>query len=328
MEMTYKHWEVTLDNQNILWAGLNREDKPVNSINHIVLEELEDILTSLTKTCAGLVIFSKKKTGFIAGADIQSLTSVEDVNVILDFIYKGQAIFNQLEQLTVPTVAVINGFCLGGGMELALACDYRVAIDNDKTILGLPEIKLGIHPGWGGTVRLPKLVSPPQALQMMLTGTALNGKKAKKIGLIDEYVPQRLVKKVLMQIMAGTYYSKRKPVAKLWNTSLVRRLIGAMALRNVIKKGVKKKHYPAFFQLIEHFENTDIYSSKAMDKEATSFGKLLKGDNPKNLIRLFFITGKIKIYWKTNQSFIFSCSRDRRGYYGSRHCLLVRFKRL
>lgn len=122
MEKTYKHWDIKSDNQNILWAGLNRDNKPVNSINHEVLDELEKILSTLEKKCSGLVIYSQKKTGFIAGADIQSLTDVQDINVILQFIYKGQAVFNKLEELKIPTIALINGFCLGGryGVSLSL----------------------------------------------------------------------------------------------------------------------------------------------------------------------------------------------------------------
>ncbi len=165
-----------------------------------MLNELSDILEGADRNpeAKALVIYSLKDNGFIAGADIQQFGALTDIEKASQFIRHGQHVFNKLEELTLPTIAMIEGFCMGGGLELALACRYRVAVsDDDKTRLALPEVRLGIHPGWGGTVRLPKLIGAPQALGLILTGRSVRAKKAAKIGLVDAAVPKRHLKRAV-----------------------------------------------------------------------------------------------------------------------------------
>ena len=181
----YKHWDMQQDAASILWLGLNRSDATINTINDDVLNELNSLLQEIAQinTAKGLIIFSQKQQGFIAGADIHAFGKFDNPTQIRDFLRKGQTVFARLEHLTIPTVAMIDGFCMGGGLELALACNYRIATDEQDTRLGLPEILLGIHPGWGGTVRLPRLIGGLQAFsQLILTGAAISSSKAKKIG--------------------------------------------------------------------------------------------------------------------------------------------------
>ena len=166
----YKHWQMQIDASYIIWLGINRKNAAVNTINDEVLDELNGLLheISQTKDAKGLIIYSLKSKGFIAGADVNAFAHFDHPSQAVDFLRKGQAVFSHLESLTIPTVAMIDGFCMGGGLELALACNYRIATDDKSTRIGLPEVMLGIHPGWGGTVRLPKLIGGFHALSQVI----------------------------------------------------------------------------------------------------------------------------------------------------------------
>ena len=161
-----KYWTLCKDNDQIIWLGLNRQDLTVNALNNLALDELNNLLHDIArdKEALGVIIYSLKKIGFIAGADINEFAHFSTHDVVLDFLKKGHAVFAKLEKLSIPTVALIHGFCLGGGLELALACRYRIAATDENSIFGFPEILLGIHPGWGGTVRLTRLIGGINAL--------------------------------------------------------------------------------------------------------------------------------------------------------------------
>src|SRR3990167_6573710 len=168
MMQTYKHWRLETDSDQILWIYFDKQDSSVNVIDMEVMVEFAYILDVLIHdtTHKGAVIASGKKSGFIAGADITQFTKFKDIDDSTQALIKGQDLLNKLESLKLPVVAMIEGFCLGGGLELALACHYRVAEESSKTRLGLPEVKLGIHPGWGGTVRLPRLIGALAGLNL------------------------------------------------------------------------------------------------------------------------------------------------------------------
>ena len=156
-----------------------------------------------------LIVGSSKATGFIAGADIETFKTVQDNNEGIALIKQGQSVFNRLAALPCPTVAMIDGICLGGGLELALACSYRVAEQTPKTRLGLPEVKLGIQPGWGGTLRLPRLINPLHALDMMLSGRLVKSKLAYRWGLVDAIVPARQLKQAASQYALADKITKK-----------------------------------------------------------------------------------------------------------------------
>ena len=203
----YKHWAMHTDAECIIWLGLNRKETTVNAINDVVLDELNGLLQEISQIsrAKGLVIYSLKRKGFIAGADVNEIAGFTNSAQAVDFLRKGQAVFSRLEQLSIPTVAMIDGFCMGGGLELALACDYRVATDHQDTRLGLPEVLLGFHPGWGGTVRLPRLIGGFHALsELIITGAVISAAKAKYLGVLDDVVPLRQLKR------AAIFYIKNK----------------------------------------------------------------------------------------------------------------------
>jgi 3-hydroxyacyl-CoA dehydrogenase/enoyl-CoA hydratase/3-hydroxybutyryl-CoA epimerase len=209
-------------------------------------------------------------------------------------IRSGQTVFDRLENMQFPTVSLIHGFCLGGGLELALACRYRVAEDHRRTKLGLPEVKLGIHPGFGGTVRLPRLIGAPKAMELMLTGRTIDVRKAKKIGLIDYAVPSRHLKK-MARLCIEKHLPERKPSLKLQltNNMLVRPLIKKTLIRNV-KRRVQKVHYPAPYAMIELWDTYAGNPQRMLAEEARSVSELITGTTAKNLVRVFLLMEKLK----------------------------------
>ncbi len=297
-----KNWEKQTQAQQIVWLGFNRQHASVNTINHEVLDELNQILQDIEQ-CSdlkGLVIYSLKAKGFIAGADVNVFAQEDHPEKITEFLRKGQAVLARLAALRIPTIAMIDGFCLGGGLELALACDYRIASDSKSTRLGLPEVLLGIHPGWGGTVRLPQLIGGFQALSsVMLSGKPLSAKQAKKLGFVDAVVPVRQLKRAVM------YYLEHKPklhqptiLQSLGNMRWMRRWLCTLLRREVSKK-VNPVHYPAPFAMIDLWEKDSGTDDRAYLKEANSIESLVAtGETAHNLTRLFFLRERLKSFAK------------------------------
>lgn len=298
----YKHWDMQQDSDSILWLGLNREDTTVNSINEEVLDELNSLLheVSQNKNAIGLVVYSSKEKGFIAGADVNAFSKFETSTQAVDFLRKGQTVFARLQGLTIPSVAMIDGFCMGGGYELALACTYRIASDEKDTRIGLPEVMLGIHPGWGGSVRLPQLIGGFNALsQVILTGSAVSAAKAKSLGMVDDVMPVRQLKR------AAIYFIKNKPtkhkpslIQGLTNNAWVRKPLAALMRRNVVKR-VRKEHYPAPYAIIDLWEHEGGIGDRAYLKEIDSVEHLVStGITSKNLIRAFTLRERLKGFAK------------------------------
>ncbi len=163
--------------------------RAANSLSREVMEELDARLTEVERQSPRGLVIQSAKAGFIAGADVREFAQVRSPEEALPFVRAAHAILDRLERLPCPTVAAINGYCLGGGLELALACRYRVCVDDPKTVLGFPEVMLGIHPGFGGTVRAVRLIGVTAAMDLMLTGRNLRPDKALALGLVDRLAP-------------------------------------------------------------------------------------------------------------------------------------------
>ncbi|MCX7114975.1 MAG: 3-hydroxyacyl-CoA dehydrogenase NAD-binding domain-containing protein [Gammaproteobacteria bacterium] len=302
----YKHWKVEIDHKKIAWLGLDRANSAVNTINHQILDELNSLLQDIEERAdlIGVVIHSLKKKGFIAGADVHLFSKFETSEPVLEFLRKGQVVFARLESLTIPTIALIDGFCLGGGLELALACRYRIATDSIDTKLGLPEILLGFHPGWGGTVRLPRLIGGLNALgQMILLGKSVSGSRAKQLGIVDDVVPYRQLKRAAYAYMQ----QPPKPHAPSWmeamtNRAGMRTLLAAF-MRYKTSKFVNKNHYPAPFATIDLWEREGAVGERSYLQEIDSVEHLMtQNDTAKNLIRAFLLRDRMKGFAK-NSSF-------------------------
>ena len=188
--LRFSHWQTELRADGIVVLAFDRHGASVNAFSQDVLIELADILERLTiDPPKGVVLRSAKASGFIAGADLKEFQEFDRKGTVNDAIRRGQAVFQKLAELPCPTVAAIHGFCMGGGTEISLACDYRVASSDPSTRIGLPEVKLGIFPGWGGSARLPRLVGAPKAMDMMLTGRTYNAEEGERVGLAQYLVP-------------------------------------------------------------------------------------------------------------------------------------------
>ncbi len=182
-----QHWKTNTDDTGVVWLCLDTAESKVNVLSSEILHEFNDVLDPLTRQApAGLVLWSGKDQSFVMGADIKEFVKIDSVERAREVVRLGQQLMDKLADLRCPTVAVINGFCLGGGLELALACDYRIVFSGTKKILGLPEVNLGLHPGFGGTVRAIQLCGVRAGMQLMLTGAPIAPDKAKAIGLVDK----------------------------------------------------------------------------------------------------------------------------------------------
>lgn len=298
----YQHWR-TKSEGSIIWLYFDKNGSSVNTIDRQVMEELNEIINTLQSDTQhkGLILASAKKSGFVAGADITQFNHFKNVEDAIELLRQGQKILDKLENLKLPTVAMINGFCLGGGLELALACRYRVGEDGAKTRLGLPEVKLGIHPGWGGTVRLPKLIGGPQALNLILSGHTVNAKVASKLGFVDAAVPERHL------VRAAQYYALKDPGAHraTWLQRISNSKILRIPLSNQVRRSLKEKvlplHYPAPFHVIDSWEFYGIEGALPMEAEAKSCGKLFFSETSRNLVRVFFLQERLKSLGKATQ---------------------------
>lgn len=297
MSEKYNHWSLYNDADNVFWLTFDQKNSAVNSLNESTLREFDNIIDSISSNplAKALIIRSGKKTGFIVGADISQFKGFDSAEEATILIRGGQEILNKLEQLPIPTIALIEGYCLGGGLELALACKYRIVENSSKTRLGLPEVKLGIHPGWGGTIRLPKLIGALQSMDVILTGKNLYPKVAKKMGIADEAVPKRLLEKAAMHYAQKPIPQKKgKLNFQSWtNLNFIRPLLAPLFYRQLNKK-INQNHYPAPFKVIENWQKYGVTCPEAMKKEAESIGKLLVTDTSRNLVRVFFLQEQLK----------------------------------
>lgn len=273
----------------------------VNLLSTPVMRELEAILDELKnrKDIKVLLFKSAKEGVFIAGADISEIKSLTDEQASHDIVRKGQIILSKIRLLPFHTVAVINGACLGGGFELALNCDYRIATQNPKTKIGLPEVNLGVLPGFGGTQNLKHLIGKQKALELILGAKLINGLKAQKLKMVDACVPEGYLEFKLEGFIKAILDDKErgKINANRYKMSLIERfvpqLIYKVALKEVMKK--TKGNYPAPLEVIELFKKTEkLPLNEALSLEAYAFARLSVSDVSKNLISIFFALEKLK----------------------------------
>jgi 3-hydroxyacyl-CoA dehydrogenase/enoyl-CoA hydratase/3-hydroxybutyryl-CoA epimerase len=291
----YTHWKLEYDDHNIAWLHLDMAASKVNLLSGEVLEELRSILDDLENySPQGVVILSDKHAGFIFGADIKEFLELDDISQSQPFLDRGHAIMDKLAALPCPTVSMVKGMCLGGGMELSLACNYIVASDDSSTRLGLPEIKLGIHPGYGGTARSIQRCGPLPAMDIMLTGRAIPARTAKKIGLIDECVPERQLRQAATSTILEAPKRKRPPfVQRLLNNRLLRPLVASQMRKQVARKA-RPEHYPAPYQLIDLWQKHADHPQRMLRQEAISVAQLATTATAHNLVRVFFLQEQLK----------------------------------
>src|SRR5690349_14834193 len=234
-ENTQANWRIEQDADGVVWLCFDKPGASTNVLSTPVMYELSDKLKQIAgMKPTGLVIWSAKKNGFIAGADIKEIKDLRHQEEAHRMARGGQLIFEQIERLPCPSAALINGFCLGGGLELSLACTYRVGVDDDKLALGLPEVKIGVHPGFGGSVRSVRLCGVLPAMSFMLAGRNVRGREALKIGLIDKLVSEYDARPTAARLILKGAPKRQPPfIQKLLGSALLRPLVANILVKQV-----------------------------------------------------------------------------------------------
>ncbi|MGE0483287.1 MAG: 3-hydroxyacyl-CoA dehydrogenase NAD-binding domain-containing protein [Gammaproteobacteria bacterium] len=290
-----ENWRLARDSDDLLWLALDCVGVSTNTLSAAVLGELAGVLDVVVAARPrGLVLHSAKANGFAAGADIRAFDDMLDPDQTARRIDEVHALFARIENLPFPTVARVHGFCLGGGLELALACRHIVAEDASSTRLGFPEILLGIHPGFGGTVRSVRQCGAVAALDLMLTGRGLDARRARTIGLIDRAVPLRHLDAAARHF-AGMWHSRQEPA--WWKQALSHGLLRPLVewgLRRVVAKRAPEKHYPAPYALLRLWARHGSDEQGMYRAEARSIAELLTTSTSRNLVRLFLLQERLK----------------------------------
>lgn len=291
-----RHWKFEVGG-DIAWLILDVADQSANVLSREVLVEFDELLNEIhEKPFKGVVIRSAKKSGFIAGADVREFQHIDDPALAADLARTGQRILGRLAALPFPSVAVVHGFCLGGGLELALACTYRIARDDTATRFGLPEVKLGINPGFAGTIRLPRLIGDLPALDMMLSGRTVSAREARRTGLADDVVPERYL------LRAAEFFIRENPGRR--RASWIKRLPSLTPLRSLVVKFLTKRvaqqahpdHYPAPYRILELWQQ-----QASEEQEAISLGELLVSRTSRNLVHVFLVGEELKRRGRASQ---------------------------
>ena len=295
MNDTARSWTLEQDAEGIAWLTLDKPNTSANVLSAAVLAELNERLAELERARPrGLILISGKKSGFIAGADIREFTGITDEAGGYALIRAGQQVFDRLEALPCPTVAAIHGFALGGGLETALACRYRVAVADERLALGLPEVQLGLHPGFGGTVRSVRLLGVRPAMQLMLTGKPLRAEKALQLGLVDRLVSEPELRAAAREFVLKAPPPRRAPLSERLLSTLIARPFVKGALIAQVAQRAPRAHYPAPYAIIDLWARHGAHGAAAFEAEARSMARLFLSETSRNLVRVFLLTDRLK----------------------------------
>jgi 3-hydroxyacyl-CoA dehydrogenase/enoyl-CoA hydratase/3-hydroxybutyryl-CoA epimerase len=294
--LRFEHWQVAPRADGVVIVTIDRAGQGVNALSQDMLIELGALVERLAiDPPKGVVFRSGKPSGFVAGADIREFQAFDAQGTVKDALFRGQQVFQRIADLPCPTVAAIHGYCMGGGTELALACRHRVASNDASTWIGLPEVKLGIYPGWGGSVRLPRLIGAPAAMDLMLTGRSVSASAAKGLGLVDKVVDAAVLVDAAIELAlrSSPRTLQQRFRARATNTWLARQLIAPMLVKQVARKA-RREHYPAPYALIETWRRAGGGMQSLLAAERRSVVKLAATSTARNLIRVFFLQERLK----------------------------------
>jgi 3-hydroxyacyl-CoA dehydrogenase/enoyl-CoA hydratase/3-hydroxybutyryl-CoA epimerase len=294
MTTALPHWTLEIDGDRVAWLTFDKPGASANSLSRSALEELDQRLNEAEAAKPVGLVFVSAKSGFIAGADVAEFGKVNAPAEAVHFIRAAQGLMQRIEDLPFPTVAAINGYCLGGGLELALACRHRVAADDPKVTLGLPEVMLGIHPGFGGTVRSVRVAGVATAMDLMLTGKNLRPDKALRAGLIDRVVPAAELRAAAKQLALHPQPRQRAPLGqRLLNLPLVRGVV-AGKIEQQVRRRARQAHYPAPYAIVDLWRRHGASDRTGYEAEAQSVAQLVCTPTSRNLVRVFFLQERLK----------------------------------
>ncbi len=289
----WRDWRLARDDQGIAWLLIDRADRSANTLDETVLRQLDEVLTSLEASPPkGLVLRSAKRAGFIAGTDVAAFAGQRDPAAIEARLAWAQRVIDRLAGLAFPTVAVVHGYCLGGGLELALACAHRFAVKGAK--LGFPEVMLGLHPGLGGTVRSTELIDPTEAMTLMLTGRSVSAERAASLGLVDAALEERHVAHAVRAACAGAVREMRHGLKGAALNATPARRIAARRMRAQTEAKAPAAHYPAPHRLIDLWEAHGGDPAAMQAAERHSFAQLVVTPTAQNLIRVFQLRERLR----------------------------------
>ena len=286
------HWRWEKDRQGLAWLTFDKQGESANTFSRDALEQLSAILAEIKASNPNGLVIRSAKEGFIAGADVEEFTRFKSPDEALAFVRLGWDVFQELHELPFPTTAMVNGFCVGGGLELALACRYRVALDDPKVRFSFPEVMLGIMPAWHGVQWLPKLVGPAAAFDMMLTGKSVDARRAKRMGLVDEAVPLRILENTARMLTLEA--PPRKPLAFSKRMFFLLKGVFVSQARKQVAKRAKKEHYPAPYAILQLWKKYDGDPFVAPEDPDASVKALFAHPTTANLIRIFFLQERLK----------------------------------
>jgi 3-hydroxyacyl-CoA dehydrogenase/enoyl-CoA hydratase/3-hydroxybutyryl-CoA epimerase len=288
-------WVLHFDEDGFARLVIDKPGTSANVLSSSVLKELDQRLQEVAaRGPRGLIITSAKKSGFIAGADIKEFTALQTPSDAYALIRAGQLVLDRLESLKCPSVAIIQGFALGGGLELALACTYRIGVDDGKLSLGLPEVQLGIHPGFGGTVRSVRLTGVRPAMDMMLTGKPVKADRALAIGLIDKLAKPEDAMSAAKALLQSAPGPKSAPFSeKILSWSFVRPFISKQ-IEATVRAKANRAHYPAPYAIVDLWRAHGAAGAASYEAEAQSIGSLMVSPTARNLVRVFLLQDKLK----------------------------------
>lgn len=289
-----KHWKLNREDSGIVIALLDRAGESSNALSAEVLIEFASILDQLDiSPPKGLIVRSGKEAGFIAGADVGEFSKLDTPEKGMALVRHGWDLFNRLAGVKYPTLALVRGHCLGGGLELALACRYLLAVDEPGTKIGLPEVMLGIFPGWGGMSRLPRRVGPAAALDMMLTGKGIDARRAKKMGLADECVPPRVMEMAARQLLLSGQARRQLPLLQRLLNGPLKSVVANGARKQVARKA-RPEHYPAPYAIIDLWQKHDGNALAAPEVVE----RIILSPTARNLLRVFHLQERLKGFGK------------------------------
>ena len=295
---TFKHWQLHREHSGIAIAVLDHAGESTNALSQEVMAELALLLDQLdAQPPAGLIIRSGKAAGFVAGADIDEFSQLDTPEKGRALVARGWDLFNRLAAVRYPTLALVRGHCLGGGLELALACRYLLAVDEPGTKMALPEVMLGIFPGWGGMSRLPQRIGAPAALDMMLTGKGLDAVRAKKMGLADDCVPPRVMEMAARQLLLSNAPRRPLPFMQKMLSGPLKFVVANGARKQVAKKA-RPEHYPAPYAIIDLWQK---HGGNALAAPGV-VERIIQSPTAKNLLRVFRLQERLKGFGKSNEA--------------------------
>ncbi len=288
-----KHWRHETDAQGLAWLTFDKQGESTNTFSKDALHELDAALEELRAAGPKGLVIRSAKDSFIAGADVEEFTRFQSPDEALAFVRLGWDVFAKLRELPFPTTALVNGYCMGGGFELALACRYRVALDDPKTRFAFPEVMLGIMPAWHGVQWLPKLIGPAAAMDLLLSGKAVDAKRARRMGLVDQAVPLRILENTARMVTLEAPTPRPLRFVDKLMLGPLKGVVASQARKQVAKRA-RREHYPAPYAILDLWQKYDGDPFINPSDPSCSINMLFEHPTTKNLIRIFFLQERLK----------------------------------